>query len=169
MEVVFLKQKDHPALMKQDQALSRVQPARWSLGWGEFLLSHLVGKGEAFPDSSDSQITRGSVWIISLSKFSGRTELHCLSFAITHTHTHPCTHAHIQTSTCQFLYAYHLIKASPYSLCSTENCSSPLITSPSSQSNVLVVFSKHAVSCAARFLRVNTCMFDILYPLIALL
>lgn len=169
VEVVFLKQKDHPALMKQDQPLSRVQPARWSLGWGEFLLSHLVGKGEAFPDSSDSQITRGSVWIISLSKFSGRTELHCLSFGITHTHTHPCTHAHIQTSTCQFLCAYHLIKASPYSLCSTENCSSPLITSPSSQSNVLVVFSKHAVSCAARFLRVNTCMFDILYPLIALL
>lgn len=61
-EVVFLEQKDHHALMKREQALSEVQPARWSLGWGEFRLFHLVGgEGEAFPDSSDSQITRGSV------------------------------------------------------------------------------------------------------------
>lgn len=116
VEVVFLEQKNHLALMKWDQALSEVQPARWSLGWGEFHLPHLVGKGEAFPDSSDSQITHRSVWIISLSSLEGGQN--CTVFwAHTHTHT--------QTSTCQFLCAYHLIKASPCSFFSTENCSSP--------------------------------------------
>ena len=43
-----------------------------------------------------------------------RTAPHCLFF--------PHARARTQTSTCQFLYAYHLIKASPCSFSSRENC-----------------------------------------------
>lgn len=130
-------------------------------GGGKF---YLVGKGEVFPDSSDSEITRGSVWIISLSSLAGGQS--CTAFlscspSLSYTHT--------QASTCQFLCDYHLIKASPCSFSSRERTDLPLHTSPLRPSNVLVVFSSHAVSSAAMFLSANTCMFDILYPLIALL
>lgn len=114
----------------------------------------MVSKGEASSDGSDSEITLRSAWAISLGR-RGREQRYCTV----------CRQRDARTRAralpCQFLHPYHLIKARP---CRSAPERTPLPLS----FNTLLVFPRHAVSCGALFLGVNTCMFDILYRLIPL-